>query len=1037
MNNTKNLKRRTIARLLLIVLLFGVAGILQAQSTQRTLQGVVVDQSGETLPGVNVVKKGTTVGTITDLDGKFSMPAARNNEVLVLTYVGYKTVEIDVTAGSPIRITMLTDDQQLEEVVVVGYGAQKKVSVTASLSSIKSEELLRTPVSNVSSALAGRSTGLFAVQRSGEPGKDNADIYIRGIATFAGGDATKPLVLVDGVEREMNTLDPNEIESVNILKDASATAVFGVRGANGVIIINTKTGLEGKPKINVTSNFALQNPIRLPELLDAHDWAYWRNVANKNDFPNVAVPFSEQDLAYYKNGQDPIFHPNNNWFDLMLKDFVPQHQHNVSVSGGTKQAKYYISLGLLSQDGAFKDGGFFGDFSANSKFNRYNIRANTDFQWTKNFSTSVKFGTQIRDANYAGVDATSIMNQVFINNPISSPVVVDNKLIWNVASLGAWQNGNPPLFQLLDNGYSTNFSSSMNVDVSAVLKLDFITKGLLVRGKVAYDNYYNQQVKRRRQIELYDIKQPDPLDPTAYALVISQYAGVMSVQSEVYNKNRKFYAEGGADYNRSFGKHTVSGLVLSTIERYYNGQNELPYNYVGLVGRVTYNYANKYLGEFNVGYNGSENFARDKQFGVFPSVSVGYNISEEDFFPKNDWVNFLKVRASAGLVGNDKIQGNRFLFRPSSFVSTGSVYYFGTSSTAVNGYRESVLGNPGVTWETALKENIGVDARFVKNKVRFAVDVFREQRKDILWNLNVPITFGPASIIAPYNIGQAENKGFELELGFNDEIKDLGMRYWVNANYSFARNKVIYMDEVPQPFDNLIRTGQRINQPFGLISEGFYNYQSEIDDPERPVSVWEGAGLRPGDMRYKDVNDDGIIDENDFSPIGYTNIPEIVYGISGGLSWKGLDLSFLFQGAGHVSTYISGVGAVPFRNGNGTAFTNVAESWTIERYEQGLPITLPRLTAAPNEANHNYRTSDFWQQDASYIRLKNLEVGYNLASLKQLKNSGLSSFRVYLSGQNLLTWTPMRWYDPEITANSNGGVYPMTRIMSIGVNIQY
>ncbi|MDX9948743.1 MAG: SusC/RagA family TonB-linked outer membrane protein, partial [Bacteroidales bacterium] len=333
MNNTKNLKRRTIARLLLIVLLFGVAGILQAQSTQRTLQGVVVDQSGETLPGVNVVKKGTTVGTITDLDGKFSMPAARNNEVLVLTYVGYKTVEIDVTAGSPIRITMLTDDQQLEEVVVVGYGAQKKVSVTASLSSIKSEELLRTPVSNVSSALAGRSTGLFAVQRSGEPGKDNADIYIRGIATFAGGDATKPLVLVDGVEREMNTLDPNEIESVNILKDASATAVFGVRGANGVIIINTKTGLEGKPKINVTSNFALQNPIRLPELLDAHDWAYWRNVANKNDFPNVAVPFSEQDLAYYKNGQDPIFHPNNNWFDLMLKDFVPQHQHNVSVSG--------------------------------------------------------------------------------------------------------------------------------------------------------------------------------------------------------------------------------------------------------------------------------------------------------------------------------------------------------------------------------------------------------------------------------------------------------------------------------------------------------------------------------------------------------------------------------------------------------------------------------------------------------------------------------------------------------------------------------
>lgn len=1041
MNKSRNIRQKLLFKLLLVLAVISTTGALQAQSPQKTLHGVVLDSEGLPLPGVNIVKKGTSIGAITDLDGKFSFQTNKNSEILVFTYIGFKSTETEVKAGVEATIKLQSLDTELNEVVVVGYGSQTKVSVTGSLSSIKSEELLRTPVSNVSNALVGRTTGLFAVQRSGEPGKDNASIYIRGVATFAGGEATKPLVLIDGVERDMNTLDPNEIESFNILKDASATAVFGVRGANGVIIINTKTGVEGKPKINVTSNFAVQNPIRLPKLLAAYDWAYWRNEASKNDDPTAAVPFSESDLALYKNGQDPVFHTNNDWFDIMLKKYVPQQQHNLNITGGTKMAKYYISLGLLNQEGAFKSGGLLKDFSANSDYNRYNIRVNTDFQWTKKFSTSVKFGTQITDANYAGTNATSIMNQVFINNPVSGPVMVDNKLIWNTDKLGAWRNGNPPLFQLLDNGYSTNFSSSMNIDVSARLDLSSLTKGLTLRGKIAYDNYYNQQVKRRRQIELYDVKQISNTDPTEYALVISQYAGVMSIQSENYTKNRKFYSEAALDYSRSFGRHNFGALALGTMERYYNGSNELPFNYMGLVGRLTYNYANRYLAELNVGYNGSENFAKGKQFGTFPSFSLGYNISEEEFFPKDGFVGFLKLRGSMGLVGNDKIIINgklqRFLFLPSSYVQTSSVYYFGTNNTAVEGYKESSLGNPDVTWETALKQNIGIDMRMWDNRIKFTGEVFKENRKDILWQLNIPITFGSASLVSPYNVGQAENQGFEFELGFNDAIKDLGLNYWINGNYSFARNKIVYMDEVAQPYANLVRTGQRIDQPFGLICEGIYNYQSEIDDPNRPISVWEGAGLQPGDLKYKDVNGDNKIDENDFAPIGYSNIPEITYGVSAGFSWKAFDFSILFQGTDHVSTYISGVGAVPFRNGNGTAFSNVEESWTIERYESGLPITLPRLTAAPNESKHNYRTSSFWLQDARYLRLKNLEIGYNFATLPKVKNIGLKSLRVYLSGQNLLTWSPMRWYDPEIVSNSNGGVYPMTRIMSVGVNIQY
>lgn len=1008
-------------------------------ASQNQIRGIVVDVSGESLPGVSVVIKGTTTGTVTGLDGGFTINTSKESETIVFSYVGFETIERVIRANSSIRIEMQEKTDELDEVVVVGYGSQKKVSVTGSMSSIKSEDILRSPVSNVSSALAGRTTGVFAVQRSGEPGKDNTDIYIRGIATFAGSEATKPLVLVDGVERKIDTLDPNEIESVNILKDASATAVFGVRGANGVIIITTKTGNEGKPILSITSNFAVQNPIRMPTLLNAYDWAKWRNIANLNDYPNDAVPFSDTDLELYKSGADPVFHPDNDWFDIMLSEYIPQQQHNINVSGGTKLAKYYISLGLLSQDGAFKSGGFFKDFSANSSFNRYNIRANTDFQWTKAFSTSIKFGTQITDANYAGVNAASIMNQVFINNPLAGPVTVDDKLIWNTEGLGAWRNGNPPLFQLLDNGYSTNFSSSMNIDVSFLLKLDELVSGLSTRGKITYDNFYNQQVRRRRQIELYDVRKTNTIPN--YALVISQYGGVMNIQSEGYSKNRKMYSEAGIEYNRTFGKHNLTSLVLGTMERYYSGADELPFNYMGLVGRVTYNYANKYLTEFNVGYNGSENFAKGKQFGLFPSFSLGYNISEEPFFPKNDVLTYMKIRGSMGLVGNDKIIINnvlqRFLFRPSSYDETNNVYYFGTNNTPVSGYKESSLGNPDVTWETALKQNIGVDMRFWKSKIRFTADLFKEKRKDILWSLNVPITFGSASLVAPYNIGQAENKGFEFDMGFNDQIQNIGLNYWINANYSFARNKIIYMDEINHPYPNLFRTGLPIGQPFGLISNGLFNSWDEINDPNRAISTWEGAGLLPGDVNYRDVNKDGKIDDNDYSPMGYSNIPEIMYGFSGGLSVKGFDFSFLFQGAAHVSTYLMGNGAYPFRSGNGVAFTNVEESWSQERYEKGLPITLPRLTAAPSNDKHNYRTSSFWQQDSRYIRLKNMEIGYNFASIPALKKLQISSLRLFLNGQNLLTWTPMRWFDPEIVANTNGGVYPMTRIMSAGVNIKY
>lgn len=1008
------------------------------QKETITVTGNVKDATGEPMIGVSVLVKGTSTGIITDIDGNFSITLSKHNAILVFTYLGYKSKEIVVNQSRSLKIVLEEDSKQLDEVVVVGYGSQTKISVTGALGSVKNEEILKAPVANAGNALAGRTTGITTVQRSGEPGRDDAEIYVRGIATFAEGNA-KPLVLIDGVERSLSGLDSNEIESINIMKDASSTAVFGVRGANGVIIVTTKTGQEGKPKVSLTSNVALQNPIRMPELLNAYDWASLRNEAafqDSTDPEHVNYPFSDFDLERYKNGDDPIFHPNVNWIDYMLKDVSVQQQHNLSVQGGTKRTKYFVSLGYYNQQGIYKMGNFFKEFSANPKYNRYNVRANLDFNINRDFNISIKSGVQMTESNYASSDAKNIMQTIFAANPVMSPVVIDNKMIRNVQGLEKWQISNPPLYEMLWKGYNENFTARVNIDITARYKLDILLKGLAIRGKVAYDNYYYQKISRTKQIPMYDIK----LDPNSsieepVAIVVpNQYEGPVKTSSDAYDKNRRVYGEAALEYSNGFDGHNVTALFLGTAERSYNGKNELPFNYLGLVARATYNYKYRYMVELNAGYNGSENFAKGKQFGFFPSFSVGYAFTEDVYFPKNNVLSFGKIRASYGLVGNDRIGGERFLFLPDAYVKVSSPgYYFGTGHTKYNGYKEAKLGNPFVTWEKAKKTNMGIDLRFFEDRLSFSADYFMEKRSNILYSLNLPLWFGDPKIVPPYNVGRTENKGYEFELGFKDVINSLGLTYWVNANYSFARNKVIYKDEAPKQYSGLYETGSRIGQPKGLIADGFYNTWEEINDPNRPISKWEGGGLRPGDVKYVDITGDNFIDENDRVNIGYPNVPEIVYGISLGIEWKNFSVSALFQGAGHVSTYLASTAAWPFVAGTETAFETAKESWTQERYEQGLPISLPRLSESPEVTKHNYQYSSLWQRDASYLRLKNVEVGYRFEFKEKAVIQGL---RVYVNGQNLCTWTKMPYFDPEI-ADSNGNAYPMMRVFNMGVNIQF
>lgn len=1001
------------------------------QSNQDvTISGVVRSQEdGTTLPGVNVLLQGTTRGTVTDIDGRYTITVPATGGTLIYTFIGFVAVEIAVENQSEINVDMITDTQSLQEVVVIGYGEQKKATLTGAVSTIGSKDLIQSPVANISNALVGRLPGLIAVQSSGEPGFDQSSIKIRGIATLNAGAESDPLILVDGVQRSnLNQIDPNEIKTLSILKDASATAVFGVRGANGVILITTKTGESGKPVISYTANFGVQSPNALPELLGSYDYAMLRNEASVNS--GQSPYFSDESLEHYKNGTDPYFHPDVDWFDLVLKDYSAQQQHNFNISGGSENVKYFISLGYFDQNGAYDVQDVQTAYSANPKYRRYNFRSNFDIDFNEDFSASIKLGSQFSDSNYPGYGAGEIFFRILNSNPMMNPGIVDGMLISGVEGLPS--SSGSPLDAIVNNGFQRNFNSTVTTNVSLNHKLNFITEGLSARGMVAYDNYYQHAVSRSKESVKYRIVR-DPQDNTK-PVFLPQGMDAPFGFSESYGRNRKVYFEGALDYVKNMGDHNITAMGLYMQERYTAPGQEynVPRGYQGVVGRVTYNYREKYLTEFNMGYNGSENFPEGKRFGFFPSFSLGWILTEEAFMPAGDVLSFLKVRGSYGEVGNDKIGGARFLYLPSVFYPNSGGYHFGNYGSNYqwfSGSQEGRVGNPDVTWERAKKLNIGLEAGFFQDKLRVNADVFSENRDNILWYLGTVPALVQAQL-PPVNIGQVKNKGFEVEVSYNNNIGQLN--YWVKGNYSVSRNKILYMDEPLRAHPWLQRTGHPVGQHWGLVSDGFYNTPEELS--AAPNSAF-AAELQLGDIRYLDQNGDGTIDQNDEVPIGYSNFPQVIYGLSFGADYKGFDFSILFQGADKASTYIGEMGAWAFDTDWRNATTRHLERWTPERYEAGLPITYPRVELSPTQGKHNYRPSDFWLEDASYLRLKNVEVAYRFQA-GFLNKIGASNMRVFVNGNNLLTWSSMKNYDPEAPAG-RGGFYPQMRVYNVGVNVQF
>jgi len=998
------------------------------------------------IPGVSVNVKNSKVGAITNENGEFSIKAS-GTDILIFSSIGFKTKEVPVRGRSFINELLEPDSKQLNEVLVVGYGEQKKITTTGAIVSVSGDDLVKAPVAGISNALIGLTSGVQALQTSGEFGGDKADIHIRGIATL-NADGRNPLIMVDGVERDTyNDIDPNEIESINILKDASSTAVFGVRGANGVILITTKQGKIGTPKVSVNANLAALQPTIVPKYLGAYDYAMLRNEAQTN--MGVAAKdliFSEEDLRLYKTGEDPIFHPSKKWIEELISPVSLQQSYNANISGGTDKVRYYTSLRYFSQNGAYKQPEQDFGLPYKHKYDKYNIRMNFDFDLTKDLSISVKLGEQISDNVAPNGGAWAAFDKAANTSPMSGPGFVDGKYIENLIGLPSgvpyfnpWGQAGPTSA----GGAFVNdeFSNTLNTNIALKYKLDGITKGLAIRAMGAYDSYYQKEAVRQKNFPAYTIMK-DLANPGKTIMYQSKDEGPYFGLSEGVGDNykwRKMYGELALEYKRTFdNNHNVSGLMLGNLEKAYgNYLYKLPHAYLGLVSRVTYDYKNRYLTEFNMGYNGSENFPEGKRFGFFPSASLGWVVSEESFIPKNDWLTFLKFRGSYGEVGNDRIGGDRYLYLNGPYALGNGGFQAvmfgeaGINMARYNMYKEGKLGNPDVTWERAKKFNIGAEMRFLSDRLSLTGDYFEEKRDNILWTLSTVPELVAASL-PPANIGKVENRGYEIELGFKDKINEFN--YWIKGNYSFARNKVIYKDEATRAYEYLQQTGRPIDQYFGLTFEGFYNTQAEIDDPNRPVSEWD-ADLKPGDMKYKDLNGDGRITPNDMGYIGYSPWPEITYSFSGGLSWKGFDMSVLFQGTDHVSVSFSSAAAYPFTSQWGSAQEWHLERWTPERYANGEKISFPRLELSPDKG-HNYQPSSFWVQDASYLRLKNVEIGYRFTA-DILRKIGLSSMRVYLSGNNLVTWSNMKYTKDPDARELWGRVYPSNRVFNGGINFQF
>ena len=1069
------------------------------------VRGFVTDTTGKGIENVAVRIKGTTRGTLTGHLGEYSLMNVPNDAVLEFSYIGMKTQDVPVNSRSNISVTLYVQSTDLNDVVIVGYGTQRKINITGAVGTITGKELTQIPVSNVSSMILGTVSGITGVQASGEPGRNSASIYIRGVSTYG---SQTPLVVIDGVQQpeenafnEMNNMDANDIATVSILKDASATAVYGIRGANGVIIITTKRGAVGKPTLSLSVNGGFTQAASLMKTVNSYEYALMRNQAIKTqakDFGDnsyLAYLFSNDDIWKFQHNRDytpaevsamnltdaqkaqlnaspAIYYGSVDWMQEEFGGTGPQQQYNLNITGGTDHIKYYTSLGYFGQGSILNNTNYAGS-NTGSSFSRYNFRSNFDINVTRDLLVSVnmtgEFGTTsgpgaASTASTGPYDMTNrykaIMQYIFDANPFYSPGLIDGHLInYFEGSPGTYANplglkvgasiGNQnPIYNLLTSGSEKLYSTLLSSTVTVKYDLQDVTKGLSAHVSTNYQGEYVKSVSYYPSLPVYSVRRnqenPNNLDFFNGAVGANNFNTNPGHNSSWY----KMYYEGGLDYNRKFGSHTVSGLLLGTAQKYSMSSDayNTPSGLMGFVGRVTYNYKERYLAEANIGYNGTEQFAPGHRFGFFPAYSIGWIVTNEPFLKKNDVLTYLKIRGSYGEVGNDQLVVNgvtrRYLYLPSTFNTGQTGYYWGNSNGSVqnpyySGTTEGTIGNPDVTWERSKKLDVGLDARFFKDKLSLTLDFFKENRSNILTDIQtIPAVYGvPVTAVPPANIGKTTNQGYEVALGWTDKIGQVS--YYINGSVSYAKNKILYEAENPNPYPWMNQTGHSIGQYFGLVSDGFYNTTEELNN--RPYNTFTNNLATLGDIRYKDINGDGIIDNKDEVPIGYPNIPEFYFNLKLGASYKGFDIAILFIGSARGSYYLPAGLTIPFyKNAGNVMKWEYDGMWTPEKVASGQKITYPRPQIGADPTSNNFLTSDFWLVSNNFKRLSNLEIGYTISKHSFLQHTVINAVRFYANSNNLLTWgNALKGLDPQTQDLNSPYVYPMTRIISFGANIQF
>lgn len=1003
----------------MLLLLFGMNTLFTFAQNKINVTGIVVDQKGLTIPGVNVTVKGTKGGTTTDIEGKFSIGTTSPSSILVFSYSGFVSVEKAASDKQPFKIVMNEDLQSLKEVVIIGYGKQKKETVTGAISTIQGKELTDIPTSNLSTAIAGKLSGVVTIQSSGRPGEDAASIFIRGQSTWVN---SRPLIIVDGVERaSFSEIDPNEVQTISVLKDASSTAVYGVRGANGVILITTKRGKEGSQKIIISANLGAQQPVNIPNFLGSYEHLLLRKQASINDGLNPALDplLTDASLEGFRLGTDQYKYPNLKWYNEVIKSMAFQQKYNINVVGGTKKVKYFVSLGYLDQGGMFKYTNTNDKYSSDTDYKRFNFRSNIDLTVNKYQTFSANISGRVEEKN-GFPDVSNVFQTLIAKVPYAFP-------IFNPDGSYAAIAGQPnPVVKIANSGYDNTRIN--NYDIVGVLKndLSFITDGLSLDMNLSYNSSMGATKGYREQpdtfyfnpnTEAYDqITESSPLT----------YSG--EVATTAYT-NTGIQLKLG--YSKVIGKSKINTTMV------YNQQNEKynasrPFVLMGYAGRVEYDFDSKYLAEFNMGYNGSENFAPGNQFGFFPAVSLGYVLTKEPFMESlSSVVKFLKIRGSSGIVGNDKIGGNRFLWQglfqyiPTTAANLQNFGFGTTNPSSLGGIYESRSENRLLTWEKSNKQNIGLDAKlFDKNLLNITFDVFSERRNNIL--MAARSLLNTTGIPSPqYNIGEVKNWGYEIDIRHSHKIGQV--EYSLNGLYSFARNEIINYDDPIGTPDYQKFQGYRIGQYRGFKVLGFFTSQDDINNSPSQTAL--GGPIIPGDLKYEDINGDNQIDARDRTPIGYSNVPEIVYSLSPEIRWKGITLSAMFQGAANASVLFVSNAGYEFGGaaGGGQVTQTHQDFWTPENPN----ASYPSLHLNPLHSNKN--ANSFHLKSGNYVRLRNVQIGYDLPTTF-CKKLNVSNVKVLLSGNNLKTWSQIDGFDPE-TVDQNGETYPQQSVYNIGVNI--